>query len=165
MFNCIFVAGFRTSRQNEPNTKANPRTIDLHPTVTGNSDGRRTSIRLHLHPAVFHPKLDMVLANVLHVRLSLSSVHNTGDNMRRDDYFAVLFPLVRWRLPLVVAIFPHFRLHRRLSLSLLLPLFLYQTADWRFCLRVPVFRVYHDHGVSVQPLDRVHRVFRMLLVH
>lgn len=85
--------------------------------------------------------------------------------MLGNDCPLVLFPLVRRRLPLVVAVVLDVRLHSFLLVHLLLPLLLDQIAARGRGVEVPVLRLLADNGVPIllaHGLDRLHRV---LLVH
>lgn len=161
--NCFnSISGFGTSSEDQSDPEIDPRTIGLHPTSSRYNNGRCSTFRLHLHPTLLHLKLDLGVSNVLHVRLLVPGLHNSGHNVRGDHSLIMLFPFVRRRLSLVVEIVFDIRFHRSLLVFLLLPLFLLEIADRGRSIRFPIFRLYRDHGVPLQPVDGNHRFLRLL---
>lgn len=65
---------------------------------------------------------------------------------------------------MVVAVVPDIRIHRRVPVHLLLPLFRNQAADRGHGLYVPVLWLHTDHGLFVLLADGRHRLLRLLLV-
>lgn len=141
--------GFGASCANKPNPQIDSRTDNLHRTSSRYHYGRCFTVRMHIHTIILHPQFDLVIANVLHVRLLVSRLHHSNNNLCGNNDFAMLLPSLRRRLPLVVEIVPNFRFYRRLSLLVLLSLFRYEIANRRCRLGFLVLRLHAHHGVFV----------------
>lgn len=128
-FYILLISGIGAPCKDQPDPQADTGAVHLHPTHTRNNHGRSVTLRLHLHPIILHPELDMVVADVLHVRVSVSCVYNSRDNLRRDHNTLVLLPSVRRRLPLVVEVVPDVWFYGCLSVLVLLPLLLHEAAS------------------------------------
>lgn len=82
--------------QPDPTTSA--RTNLLHQTRSRYPHGRRSAIRVHLHPALFHPQLDLGPPNLLHVRIPLFSDYHSSHHLQWNHYFTVLLSSGGWGL-------------------------------------------------------------------
>lgn len=162
MHSINMISGLGTSSSNESNPTIDTGAIYLHPTGARHYNGGCFTIRLHFHTIILHFKFALGIWNVLHVRFPIPSVYNSGHYLRGNHSIAMLFPSMRWRLSLVVAVLSNIRLHSCLLILLLLPLFLFQITNRRRSLRLLVFRLYIDYGVSVQFIDRNYRILRLL---
>lgn len=165
IFFSISLTGIGASSSYQPNSTPNSRSISVHTTHTRHHNGRRTAVRLHFYSIVLHFEFDLVQPNVLHVRIPVFSVLDIGHHVLGDNSAVVLFPFMCRRLPLVVAIIPHVRLHSCLFVRLLLSL-LCNEIDHRRC-RIDIFvlRIHAHHGVPIFPIDRHDWLHGVLLVH
>lgn len=95
------------ANQNQPDTSSNTRSVHLHSADAGNCHGWYTSVWMHIHPALLHPKQPLVEPDVLHVRLLVLSIYNSRYNLQRDYHITVLLPPVRRRSSMVVEVISH----------------------------------------------------------
>lgn len=120
-------SGPGASRSNQSDTSSDTRSVNLHTAHSRYRYGWRSTIWLHLHPVILHLELAVVKSVVLHVWIPLPGVPYTNHNLFGDNNLAVLFPFMRRRLSLVVAILPHIWIYGRLFVYLLLSLLCDQT--------------------------------------
>ena len=84
------------SGENQPNPSPSSRSKYLHPSNARNCYGRRVTLWMYLHPAVFHSKLNLVQSNVLHVWFLIPGLHYTRHHLLGNYYPALLFPPMCW---------------------------------------------------------------------
>lgn len=160
-----FLPAIGASSANQSNPTANTRPIDLHATSSWHYNGWNPTIRMHFHPIILHSEFAVVQSNVLYVWLFVLGILDSCHHMLGDDHPPMLFPSVCWRLSLVVAVILNIRLHRILSIHLLLPLFCYQIVHRRFSFDIFVLWLHFDYGLSIFLNDRHHWFHGMLLVY
>lgn len=127
--NCNTFSGFRTSSKDEPDTQTDSRTVYIHPADPRYNNGGRFAFWLHIHSVVLHSEFYLVISSVLHVWFPFSGFHHSGNNLRRNNCFVMLFPPLRRGLPLVVEVISYLWFYSCLFLSLLLSLLLHKTTD------------------------------------
>lgn len=125
----LYIAVIGASSAYQSNSTSNTRSVNLHATYSRHCYGRRSAVRLHLHTAVLYTKFAVVKSDVLHVWISLSRISHTYHHLLGDNNLALLFPSMRGRLSLVVAIVFDLGLHSRLFVHILLPLLCHKTLD------------------------------------
>lgn len=181
------LSGARASRAHKSNSTPNTRPIGLHATDSGHHHGRRFAIRLHLHSAFLHSELDLVvpsvsianqvisaimmqqtnhfaafISQILHVRLVVPRLLDTGHHVLGDHHSVVLFPFVLGGLSLVVAVILDVRFDGRLSVCLLLPLLCHKAVHPRRTVDLLVLWLHAHHGLFVlfaHGLDRFRSLF------
>lgn len=83
------------SRPNEQDPSSDPGAEHLHAASPWQRDGRRATLRLHIHTALLHPQLDLVLPDLLHVWILVSGVFDPLHHLLRDYHPALLLPPLR----------------------------------------------------------------------
>lgn len=79
-------------RPNKPDPEANPRAECVHPPPAWHHHGWGAALWLHLHPAVLHPQLHLVITDILHVWLPVPGVPHPSGYLLRDHCAPLLFP-------------------------------------------------------------------------
>ncbi len=87
--------GYRTSSENQPNSKRNPKSSVVHEPYLLYFDGRNPSFRSCVYRIVLHPFRHMGTANLLYLRIPIYRIYHLDPHMCRNYYRDVLLPALQ----------------------------------------------------------------------